>query len=77
MGYDNKQLARLNQEAKTTTDAAKRDQLLKEGWGIEQNDLALLPVVHDLNLRVLGSNVKGLVTPASWFCDLTTVWIQH
>ncbi|MDB5085968.1 MAG: ABC-type transporter, periplasmic subunit [Bacilli bacterium] len=76
MGYDNPQLDQLVRQAKASTDPAGRDKLLAQGWGIVQSDIALLPVVHDLNLRVLSPKVQGLVTPATWFVDLTTVWVS-
>ena len=32
-------------------------------------------VVHDLNLRVLSSKVRGFIQPQSWYIDLKNVWV--
>jgi ABC-type transport system substrate-binding protein len=33
-------------------------------------------IVHDLNPRAMSKNVKGFVSPQSWFVDLTLVSLQ-
>ena len=35
-----------------------------------------LYIVHDLNPRAFSKNVKGFVSPQSWFVDLTLVSLQ-
>jgi peptide/nickel transport system substrate-binding protein len=35
-----------------------------------------LYIVHDLNPRAMSKNVKGFISPQSWFVDLTTVSVQ-
>ena len=35
-----------------------------------------LYIVHDLNPRAFSKNVKGFVSPQSWFVDLTLVSLE-
>ena len=40
-------------------------------------DAPIVPVVHDLNLRVLSKNVRGWVQPQSWWGDMRSVWVKN
>lgn len=48
-----------------------------EALGYLAADAQMIYLVHDLNLRVLSSDVRGFVQPQSWFVDLKNVWIKE
>ncbi len=76
MGYNNEELSKLITEVKNTVDVSKQDELLLKAAKLIQDDVAYLPVVHDLNLRALSPKVKGFEPPSSWFADFRGVWVE-
>lgn len=50
--------------------------LMKKVTGLITEDAPWVFVVHDLNLRVVASNVKGVVMAQNWYIGLDTVWVE-
>lgn len=75
-GYSNPKVDALFQQAESEFDTKKQDSLLREAMGIVTDDSPVAFVVHDLNLRVLSSQVHGFVQPMSWYCDFLNVWVS-
>jgi peptide/nickel transport system substrate-binding protein len=75
-GWSNPAADALFKQAASTFDDASRDRLLAQFEGSMMRDAPIAPVVHDLNLRVLSSKVRGWVQPQSWWGDFTTVWMK-
>ncbi len=57
-------------------DPAKQAVILQKADLALTNDVPLVPVVHDLNLRVLSPKVRGWVQPQSWWGDFRSVWMK-
>lgn len=74
--YSSPEVDELLKKARSSFDVSQRDAFLKEAGGIIAEDAAWLFIVHDLNLRALGPNVKGFVQPQSWFADLTSIYLE-
>jgi peptide/nickel transport system substrate-binding protein len=75
-GYSRPELDVLFEQAAREADPAKRDQLLKQFQGSFIREAPAIPVVHDLNLRVLSPKVRGWVQPQSWWGDFRGVWMK-
>ncbi|MCC6236988.1 MAG: ABC transporter substrate-binding protein [Dehalococcoidia bacterium] len=75
-GFSNKEADAIFDEAAKTTDTAKRDELLTKFHGTFIREAPSIPVVHDLNLRVLSPKVRGWVQPQSWWGDFRSVWMK-
>jgi peptide/nickel transport system substrate-binding protein len=65
----------LFEQAKSEFDDTARYALYSKAMKILTDDAQWLYIVHDLNPRVLTSDVTGFVDPKSWFLDLTTVTV--
>jgi len=50
--------------------------LLRQVQSGAMKDGYALVTVHDLNLRVLGKNVRNFVQPQSWTVDLYNVYVE-
>jgi peptide/nickel transport system substrate-binding protein len=74
-GYKVDSVDKLFQDAQSEFDPAKQDALLAQGLGKVADDAASIFIVHDLNLRVLSSKVRGFIQPQSWYIDLKNVWV--
>ena len=75
-GFSNKEADALFDEAAKASDTAKRDELLTKFHGTFIREAPSIPVVHDLNLRVLSPKVRGWVQPQSWWGDFRGVWMK-
>lgn len=75
-GFSNKEADALFDEAAKAGDTAKRDELLTKFHGTFIREAPSIPVVHDLNLRVLSPKVRGWVQPQSWWGDFRGVWVK-
>ncbi|MBD2847038.1 ABC transporter substrate-binding protein [Paenibacillus sp. IB182496] len=73
--YDNQRVDELLREVQVASEE-EFIPLMKELNSIVTDDAPWLFVVHDLNLRVVASNVKGVVMAQNWFIDLDTVWVE-
>jgi peptide/nickel transport system substrate-binding protein len=73
--YSNPQVDELINQIKVA-DPDAMIPLMKKATAIITEDAPWIFVVHDLNLRVLAPNVKGLVMAQNWFVDLDTVWVK-
>ena len=58
-------------------DSAAQDALLAEIHAKVVDEALWIWVVHDLNPRALGANVRGFVQAQSWFQDLTQVYVER
>ncbi len=72
-GYANPAVDALIDQAKTTFDPAKQDELLAKAHELIVDDAALVWVVHDTNPHALSPKVKQFVQAQHWFQDLTTI----
>lgn len=75
-GYKNPKVDALIDEAKTTFDPAKQDDLLAQAHAQIVDDAVLVWVVHDTNPHALSPKVKSFVQAQHWFQDLTTIGLQ-
>ena len=74
--FNNPEFDQLVATARSTFDAAARDQALAKLHARSVEEAPFLWVAHDVGPRAMHAKVKGLVQPKSWFIDLTTVYIQ-
>ncbi|CAN5528778.1 ABC transporter substrate-binding protein [soil metagenome] len=73
-GYiNNPKFDELVKKARTTFDAAQRDEALAELNAASIDDAAFLYVAHDVGPRALSPKIKGFVQPKSWFVDFSPV----
>jgi len=75
-GYNSKAFEDAIAAAAAEFDPAKSAALLAKADGVLTQDAPIVPVVHDLNLRVLSKNVRGWVQPQSWWGDFRSVWMK-
>ena len=54
----------------------KQNQLLQQTQGALIREAPGIVLVHDLNLRVFTSKVRGWQQPQSWWGDLRRVWVK-
>nr|WP_226575860.1 ABC transporter substrate-binding protein [Acuticoccus sediminis] len=76
-GYSNPEIDELAKKAKVAFDPAEQDKLLGEIHTKMVDDAMWIWVVHDLNPRALGPNVKGFVQAQNWYQDLTPVYVDN
>jgi peptide/nickel transport system substrate-binding protein len=76
MGFNNSTVDQLFNLAATEFDVAKQNQLLQQTQGALIRESPGVVWVHDLNLRVLTSKVRGWQQPQSWWGDFTRVWVK-
>jgi peptide/nickel transport system substrate-binding protein len=76
MGFSNPAVDKLFNEAAAEPDPAKQTELLKQTQGALIREAPGIVYVHDLNLRVLTSKVRGWQQPQSWTGDFTRVWVK-
>jgi len=74
--YSNPKVDALIDEAKTTFDPVKQDQLMAQVHQTVVDDAVLVWVVHDTNPHALSPKVKDFVQAQHWFQDLTTIGMQ-
>ena len=67
----------LIEKARVEFDSAAQDALLAEIHAKVVDEALWIWVVHDLNPRALGANVRGFVQAQSWFQDLTQVYVER
>jgi ABC-type transport system substrate-binding protein len=72
-GFSDAEADDLAARAKVEFDPAKQNELLAQLHARMVDQAMWIWVVHDLNPRALGANVKGYVEAQSWFQDLTPV----
>lgn len=70
---NNPKFDELVKKARTTFDAAARDEALAELNAASIDDAAFLYVAHDVGPRAMSSKIKGFVQPKSWFVDFSPV----
>ncbi|MDB5620791.1 ABC transporter substrate-binding protein [Tardiphaga sp.] len=70
---NNPKFDELVTKARTTFDAAARDEALAELNAASIDDAAFLYVAHDVGPRALSPKIKGFVQPKSWFIDFSSV----
>ena len=70
---NNPKFDELVKKARTTFDAAARDEALAELNAASIDDAAFLYVAHDVGPRAMSPKVKGFVQPKSWFVDFSPV----
>ncbi|MEI7926863.1 MAG: ABC transporter substrate-binding protein, partial [Chloroflexota bacterium] len=75
-GYNSKAFDDFISQAAAEFDPTKSAALLAKADGVLTTDAPIVPVVHDLNLRVLSKNVRGWVQPQSWWGDFRSVWMK-
>jgi peptide/nickel transport system substrate-binding protein len=75
-GYSDPKLDPLLTELKSEFDVQQRAATYTQVNKVLTQGAPWLVVVHDLNPRVLASNVHGFVQPKSWYADLTTVFVS-
>ena len=76
-GYiNNPKFDELVTRARTTFDAAARDEALAELNAASIDDAAFLYVAHDVGPRAMSSKIKGFVQPKSWFVDFSPVSME-
>ena len=63
-------------EAERTFDEEKQNTLLRQIQSGAMKDGYALVTVHDLNLRVLSSQVRNFVEPQAWTVDLYNVYME-
>jgi peptide/nickel transport system substrate-binding protein len=74
--YSNPTIDKMFNEAAAELDTAKQNDLMKAAQGALIRDAPGVVYLHDLNLRVLTSKVRGWQQPQSWWGDFTRVWIK-
>jgi len=74
--YSSAEADAIMAEASTTFDVEAQNELLREFHGTVIRDAPMVPVAHDLNLRVMRPEVKGWIQPQSWWGDFTSVWVD-
>ncbi|HXC76726.1 MAG TPA: ABC transporter substrate-binding protein [Candidatus Acidoferrum sp.] len=75
-GYSDPKLDPLLTALKSEFDVQQRAATYTQINKVLTQGAPWLVVVHDLNPRVLASNVHGFVQPKSWYADLTTVSVS-
>ena len=75
-GYQSKAFDDFIAQAGAEFDPTKSAALLAKADGVLTQDVPIVPVVHDLNLRVLSPKVRGWVQPQSWWGDMRSVWMK-
>ncbi|MEI6137192.1 MAG: ABC transporter substrate-binding protein, partial [Chloroflexota bacterium] len=75
-GYSSKEFDNAIAEAAKEFDAAKQAVILQKADQVLTAEVPIIPVVHDLNLRVLSPKVRGWVQPQSWWGDFRSVWVK-
>ncbi len=75
-GYSSKAFDEAISQAAAEFDPAKQSVLLAKANAVLTQDAPIVPVVHDLNLRVLSPKVRGWVQPQSWWGDFRSVWMK-
>lgn len=73
---NNPKFDELVTKARTTFDAAARDEALAELNAASIDDAAFLYVAHDVGPRAMSSKIKGFVQPKSWFVDFSPVSME-
>jgi peptide/nickel transport system substrate-binding protein len=73
--YSNPQVDELLNQIKVA-DPKELTPLMKKLTGLITEDAPWIFVVHDLNLRVVASNVKGVVMAQNWSIDLKPIWVK-
>jgi len=76
MAYSNPSVDQVFYQAAAEFDPAKQTELLKKFPGMFIRESPGIPIVHDLNLRVLSPKVRGWVQPQSWWGNFTSVWVK-
>lgn len=75
-GYANPEYDALLLEAKRTFDDEARADIYARAAELATEDAVWVFIVSDLNPRALAPNVRGFVSPRSWYIDLTTVSVN-
>ncbi len=75
-GYKNPKIDELADKAKVAFDIDEQNAILADMHTIMVDDAMWIWVVHDLNPRALGPNVKGFVQAQNWYQDLTPVYVE-
>jgi peptide/nickel transport system substrate-binding protein len=75
-GYESKAFDDFIAQAAAEFDPTKQAALLAKADGVLTTDAPIVPMVHDLNLRVLTKDVRGWVQPQSWWGDFRSVWVK-
>ncbi|MET0220495.1 MAG: ABC transporter substrate-binding protein [Tardiphaga sp.] len=77
-GYiNNPKFDELVKKARTSFDAAARDEALAELNAASIDDAAFLYVAHDVGPRALSPKIKGFVQPKSWFVDFSPITLAQ
>jgi peptide/nickel transport system substrate-binding protein len=76
MGFNNPEVDKLFNQAAASFDVEKQTELLLKTQGALIREAPGVVWVHDLNLRVLTSKVRGWQQPQSWWGDFTRVWMK-
>lgn len=71
--YSNPEVDAMIMKARTTFDAAKRDDALAELHAKIVDEAPFVWVAHDTGPRAISPKVKGVVQPQSWFIDIATM----
>lgn len=74
--YSSKEFDDAIAAAAAEFDVAKQNELIAKADAALTRDVPIVPMVHDLNLRVLSPNVRGWVQPQSWWGDFRSVWVK-
>jgi peptide/nickel transport system substrate-binding protein len=75
-GYKNDKVDVLAAKAKQAFNAEEQNKILAELHSLVVDDAMWIWMVHDLNPRAMGANVRGFVQAQSWFQDLTPVRVE-
>lgn len=73
---NNPKFDELVKKARTTFDAAARDEALAELHAVSVDDAAFLYVAHDVGPRAMSPKIKNFVQPKSWFVDFSPVTME-
>ncbi|HLF76877.1 MAG TPA: hypothetical protein VJB57_05245, partial [Dehalococcoidia bacterium] len=76
MGYNSPEFEKLFNQAAASFDVTTQNQLLQQAQGVLIRESPGIVWVHDLNLRVLTTKVRGWQQPQSWWGDFTRVWVK-
>jgi peptide/nickel transport system substrate-binding protein len=77
MGFNSPNIDKLFNTAAAEPDVAKQTELLKQTQAALIREAPGIVYIHDLNLRVLTSKVRGWQQPQSWWGDLSRVWVKN
>lgn len=75
-GYSSKAFDDLMTQAAAEFDADKQAVIIAKANGVLMRDAPIAPFMHDLNLRVMTTKVRGWVQPQSWHGDFRSVWMK-